>query len=149
MSSLLKNGGAWESDAIIECIAGCTNPFVAENRLQGRVLAVREARYKMVLDFTSAGEKLFDLQADPGELRPIPMNEQKPVRRRLLERARQHLSDSLQSRDERQSHGGPPARPSSRMGEPCYSAQSSVATILRERVFYFGHKENASCANPR
>jgi len=60
---------------------------------------VREARYKMVLDFTSAGEKLFDLQADPGELRPIPMNEQKPVRRRLLERARQHLSDSLQSRD--------------------------------------------------
>ena len=96
---LLKNGGAWGSDAIIECIAGCTNPFMAENRLQGRVLAVREARYKMVLDFTSAGEKLFDLQADPGELRPIPMNEQKPVRRRLLERARQHLSDSLQSRD--------------------------------------------------
>jgi arylsulfatase A-like enzyme len=98
-ATVFKNGGAWESDAIIECIAGCTNPFVAENRLRGRVLAVREARYKMVLDFTSAGEKLFDLQADPGELRPIPMNEQKPVRRRLLERARQHLSDSLQSRD--------------------------------------------------
>ena len=68
--SLLKNGGAWESDAIIECIAGCTNPFVAENRLQARVLAVREARYKMVFDFTSAGEQLYDLQADPGELRP-------------------------------------------------------------------------------
>jgi arylsulfatase A-like enzyme len=96
---LLKNGGSCESDAIIECVAGCTNPFVAENRLQGRVLAVREARYKMVLDFKSPAEKLFDLETDPGELRPIPTGEQKPARRRLLERARQHLSDSLCSRD--------------------------------------------------
>jgi len=96
----LKNGTAKERDAIIECVAGCSNPFVAENRLQGRVLAVREARYKMVLDFNSPAEKLFDLEADPGELRPIPTGEQKPVRKRLLERARQHLSDSLRSRNE-------------------------------------------------
>ncbi len=101
-ASLLKNAGAWDSDAIIECIAGCSNPFVAENRLQERVLAVREARYKMVLDFKSSGEQLFDLQADPCELRPLPLNEQKPARKRLLERARQHLSDSFRSRtDER------------------------------------------------
>jgi arylsulfatase A-like enzyme len=99
-AGLLKNGGAWESDAIIECVAGCTNPFVAENRLQGRVLAVREARYKLVLDFNSSAEKLFDLETDPSELRPLPQDVKKPARRRLLERARQHLSDSLRSRDE-------------------------------------------------
>jgi arylsulfatase A-like enzyme len=99
-AGLLKNNGPRQTDAIVECISGCTNPFVAENRLHGRVLAVREARYKMVMDFNSTEEKLFDLRADPGELRPIPTEEQKPVRRRLLERARQHLSDSLRSRDD-------------------------------------------------
>ena len=44
-------------------------------------------------------EQLFDLEADPGELRPLPPDAEKAVRRRLLDRARQHLSDSLQSRD--------------------------------------------------
>ena len=96
----LKNGGHWTSDAIVECIAGCTNPFVVENRLQFRVLAVREARYKMVLHFKSPVEQLFDLEADPDELRPLPLDAEKPVRRRLLDRARQHLSDSMRPRDE-------------------------------------------------
>ena len=34
-ASLRRNGTAWESDAIIECVAGCSNPFVTENRLRG------------------------------------------------------------------------------------------------------------------
>ena len=101
-ASLLKNGSAWESDAIIECVAGCTNPFLAESRLQRRVLAVREARYKLVLHFDSAVEELFDLDADPGELRPVPAGTKIPVRRRLLERAKRHLSESLRLRDEDQ-----------------------------------------------
>ncbi|MGH9551249.1 MAG: sulfatase-like hydrolase/transferase [Terriglobales bacterium] len=90
-----------ESDAVIECISGCKNPFVVEDRLQARLLAVREARYKMVLDFHSAKEqeRLYDLDADPGEVRPLPPGAQKAVRRRLLDRARQHISDSVQSRD--------------------------------------------------
>ena len=67
--------------------------------MQPRVLAVRETRYKMVLDFNSALEQLFDLDADPGELRPLPPDAEIPVRRRLLDRARQHLSDSLRWRD--------------------------------------------------
>ncbi len=98
-SELLRTGKSWEGDAVVECVAGCTNPFVKENRLQARVLAVREARYKMVFDFNSATEQLFDLDADPGELRPLPPDAEKAVRRRLLDRARQHLSDSLRSRD--------------------------------------------------
>jgi arylsulfatase A-like enzyme len=98
-SGLLRTGNTWESDVVVECVAGCTNPFVKENRLQSRVLAIREARYKMVFDFNSTTEQLFDLNADPGELRPLPFDAEKPVRKRLLDRARQHLSDSLRSRD--------------------------------------------------
>ena len=98
-SELLRTGKNWESDAVVECVAGCTNPFVQENRLQARVLAVRETRYKMVFDFNSATEQLFDLHADPAELQALPLAAEKAVRRRLLNRARQHLSDSLRSRD--------------------------------------------------
>lgn len=92
-------GTSGEGDAIIECVAGCNNPFVMESRLRPRLLAVREAGYKMVLDFSSSFEQLFDLERDPGELRPLPDDAERPVRRRLLDRARQHISNSLQSRD--------------------------------------------------
>jgi arylsulfatase A-like enzyme len=98
-SELLRSGKSWEGDAIVECVAGCTNPFVKENRLQARVLALREARYKMVFDFNSVTEQLFDLDADPGELCPLAADAEKAVRKRLLDRARQHLSDSLRSRN--------------------------------------------------
>lgn len=98
-SEVLRTGKSWESDAVVECVAGCTNPFEKENRLRSRVLAVREARYKMVFDFNSATEQLYDLNVDPGELRPLPPDAEKPVRRRLLDRARQHVSDSVRSRD--------------------------------------------------
>jgi arylsulfatase A-like enzyme len=98
-AALLRTGKSWESDAVIENIAGCSNPFVREKRLQARLLAVREARYKMVVDFGAASETLYDLEADPGELRPLPADAEKPVRRRLLDRARRHLSDSLGGRE--------------------------------------------------
>lgn len=98
-SALLGTGKSGEMDAVIECIPGCNNPFVVKDRLQSRLLAVREARYKMVLDFNSVTEQLYDLDDDPGELRPLPPGAQKPVRRRLLDRARQHLSDSVHSQD--------------------------------------------------
>jgi arylsulfatase A-like enzyme len=98
-AELLRNGKAWESDAIVECVAGCNNPFVEKNRMQSRVLVIREARYKMVFDFKAATEQLYDRDADPGELHPLPLDAEKAVRRRLLDRARNHLSDSLRSRD--------------------------------------------------
>jgi arylsulfatase A-like enzyme len=96
---LLPNAKRWESGAVIECIAGCNNPFATENRLQARLLGVREARYKMVLNFNTVEEQLFDLEAEPGEQQPLPAGAEKAVRRRLLDRARQHVSDSLRSRD--------------------------------------------------
>jgi len=95
----LRSNPGWGSDAIVECIARCNNPLVSQNRLQPRLLAVRESRYKMVLNFETAEEQLFDLEADKLERRPLPNTAGKPVRKRLLDRARQHLSDSLSARD--------------------------------------------------
>ena len=63
------------------------------------MLAVREKRYKLVLDFEPAGERLYDLEADPPEHAPLPASAEKPVRRRLLEWARQHIERSRQDRD--------------------------------------------------
>jgi arylsulfatase A-like enzyme len=95
----LRKGEPGERPAIVECIAGCSNPFRPDNRLQARVLAIREARFKLVIDFQSSSEALFDLQADPGELRPLAPNQHKAARKLLLENARQHLVESVQSRD--------------------------------------------------
>ena len=85
----------WADAAISECVAGCTNPFRAENRLGARVLAVREARYKLILHFNPPQERLYDLHADPREQSPLPAGTEKAVRRRLLEIARDHLQNSV------------------------------------------------------
>jgi hypothetical protein len=63
------------------------------------VLAVREARYKLVLEFDPPADRLYDLEADPGEQRPLPATAEKPVRRRLLQCAREHLQGSIRERD--------------------------------------------------
>jgi arylsulfatase A-like enzyme len=95
----LQSGQIGDDRAVVECIHGCSNPFRPEQRMGARVLAIREARYKLVLDFSSSREELFDLQADPGEFHPLAPQEQKPARLRLLEGARRHLVESVQSRD--------------------------------------------------
>ena len=95
----LERGGDFDGPAISECVAGCTNPFHAENRMGPRVLSVRESRYKLVLHFHPAAEDLYDLEADPKEQSPLAVAEQKPVRRRLLEVAREHLRQSSEQRD--------------------------------------------------
>lgn len=97
----LRSGQSFDGVAISECVAGCTNPFRRENRLGPRVLSVRESRYKLVLHFDPAAEELYDLEADPGEHAPLAPGTQKPVRRRLLETAREHLKRSSEQRDGR------------------------------------------------
>jgi arylsulfatase A-like enzyme len=96
----LRSGQSWEEPAITECVGSCTNPFRRDNRLGSRILCVREERYKLVLDFMSGNEALFDLAADPKELRALSLGVEKPVRRRMLDAARRHVASSLQSRDE-------------------------------------------------
>jgi len=62
-------------------------------------MAVREQRYKLVIDFKSSGEQLFDLEADPRELNPLSAGTEPEIRRRLLKIAGQHITDSLESRE--------------------------------------------------
>jgi arylsulfatase len=83
---------------IVESVGTCTNPFDSLQRLGARVLAIREADYKLVLDFASSQENLFDLKNDPGELHPLRPEVEKPVRRRMLKRASEHLAQSVESR---------------------------------------------------
>jgi len=95
-----QSRGTDACEAVIsECVAGCTNPLRHQDRLGARILAIRESRYKLVLDFSCGSEQLFDLEADPGELSPLPPNAEKTVRRRLLRQARAHVADSLKLRD--------------------------------------------------
>jgi arylsulfatase A-like enzyme len=90
----IQEGTAWSGPAISECIAGCTNPFHLDQRRGARLLTVREARYKMSLNFDTGTDFLFDLEADPVEQKPLPGAAGKPERRRLLEAALVHLRKS-------------------------------------------------------
>lgn len=83
---------------IAESVGTCTNPFDSSHRLGPRLLAIREADYKLVIDFASSKENLFDLKNDPGELHPLLPEVEKPVRRRMLKRASEHLAQSVVSR---------------------------------------------------
>jgi len=95
----VREGGNWEHPAISECVASCSNPFRSDSRLGPRVLAVREARYKLLLHFNPQVEQLYDLEADPLEQSPVPVGAEKAVGRRLLEAARDHLRRSTSDRD--------------------------------------------------
>ncbi len=95
----IRAGGAKDGVAISESVAGCTNPFRPEHRSGPRVLSVRESRYKLVLHFDPPKESLYDLESDPGEQAPLSAAALKPVRRRLLEIAREHLAQSVIRRD--------------------------------------------------
>ncbi len=90
----LAQGAHWEDPAIEECVVGCTNPFGMEGRRGARLLAVREERYKLLLNFEDQTDHLFDLEADSAEHTPLPVTAARPVRRRLLEVALEHLGSS-------------------------------------------------------
>jgi arylsulfatase A-like enzyme len=97
----LRRGEGCDTVAISECVAGYTNPFHRENRMGPRVLSVRQSRFKLVLHFDPPAEHLYDLEGDPGEHAPLAIGVQKPVRRRLLEVASEHLLRSSEQRDGR------------------------------------------------
>ena len=97
--SQLKAGQGWDGEAIVECIKGCNNPLRKTDRQGSRVLAVRDARYKLILNFDAGPDQLFDLQTDPEELSALPSDEAKEARRRLLERAHKHITESLRARE--------------------------------------------------
>lgn len=92
----IHKGRTWSEPAIAECISGCTNPFRPELRRGRRILAVRETRHKLVLNFETSTEHLFDLEADPAEQMPLPNHAGTSERRHLLEAAFEHLREPRQ-----------------------------------------------------
>jgi arylsulfatase A-like enzyme len=95
----IRDGIPFESVAISECVRGCTNPLKKETRLGPRIFSVRDARYKLLLHFDPSAELLYDLESDPGEQAPLAPLAQKPVLKRLLETAREHLQRSTNNRN--------------------------------------------------
>lgn len=84
----------WEASAIVECVADCSNPFRPAGRIGGRILVMRDKRFKLVLDLANSREQFFDLTSDPGENKPLPAVAYGDVRRHFLERAQEHLAKS-------------------------------------------------------
>jgi arylsulfatase A-like enzyme len=95
----IKSGAPWSEPAIAECIVGCPNPFHVEQRRGSRLLTVREARYKLVLNCETHAEHFYDLESDPHERSPLHEHAAKPQRRRLLEIALAHLRSHAQQRN--------------------------------------------------
>lgn len=95
----LVQGRTSDAVAISECVQGCTNPFHRQNRFGPRILSVRDSRYKLVIRFDLGQDDLYDLEADPQEHAPLPATEQRAVRGRLLQTAREHLSRCVEQRD--------------------------------------------------
>jgi arylsulfatase A-like enzyme len=91
----LQTGKSWNDVAIVESVGRCTNPYDSDSRSQGRTLAIREQQYKLIIDFDLNREEFFDLASDPGEQTPLPPDRERTVRRRLLQRALQHLQAPL------------------------------------------------------
>lgn len=95
----LAENRPWDRTVVSECVHGSTNPYRREDRVGPRILAVRRGPHKLVVDFSSGEDQLFDLESDPAETRPLPLDAAKPVRRALLESARKHIAESQKSRD--------------------------------------------------
>jgi arylsulfatase A-like enzyme len=95
----LKDDRGWDWPVVTECAYGCTNPFRAETRLASRLLSVREGEYKLVMNFATGSDQLFELNSDPGETNPLPVGAAGDARKYLLEYAKKHVAESLRSRD--------------------------------------------------
>lgn len=95
------SGEEFQEPVISECIEGCTSPFHSENREGPRVLSIRTSRHKLVIHFGTGAEDLYDLEADPGERRPLPIGVERLIRRNLLDSARQHLRRFIEERQQR------------------------------------------------
>jgi arylsulfatase A-like enzyme len=98
-NSFAKSTEAGQGAVIVESVGGCTNPMESAQRVGPRMLAVRESVYKLVIDFKKLDVALFNLQTDSAEAHPLPADAEKPVRRRLLERARKHLAQTVSGQD--------------------------------------------------
>ena len=95
----LKNGRSPVRPVFTESVYGCSNPLDREKRFAPRLLSARKGSYKLIVNFASGMDELFDLHADPKELSPVPLAAANGVRKELLEMAKQHIEKSRKSSD--------------------------------------------------
>ena len=95
----ISAGNLPSESAIVECIKECNNPSRPSDQRRPRLMAVRDAAYKLVIDFSTTTDSLYDLKNDPGEHSPLPDRALPKVRARLLQVARTHLRETQQNRN--------------------------------------------------
>jgi arylsulfatase A-like enzyme len=83
---------------VVECVEACTNPFLREDRIRPRLMAVRTQSHKLVINFREKTDRLYDLKNDPEERFPLPPGALVPERARLLQVAREHLQRTSHNR---------------------------------------------------
>lgn len=97
--SAVKKNQPLTRPVITECVYGCNNPFHRYKRLGPRILAVRKGNHKLVIDFSSGNDQLFDLESDPSERSPLAVDTFREIRRELLTCACKHVAESHKARD--------------------------------------------------
>ena len=95
----IAEGNLPSEPAIVECIGACNNPFRFDDRMRPRLMAVRDAAYKLVIDFSEKADFLYDLKNDPGEHSSLPVGALPKARARLLQVARAHLQKTQHNRN--------------------------------------------------
>jgi arylsulfatase A-like enzyme len=95
----LEEDGQWDWPVMTECVHGCTNPFHPDGRIGSRILAIVKGKNKLVVDFATGMEQLFDLGSDPQERCPLLGDAGQSVRKELLQYAKRHVVESRKARD--------------------------------------------------
>jgi arylsulfatase A-like enzyme len=99
----ISAGNLPSEPAIVECVGACDNPFQPADRMRPRLMAIRDAVYKLVVnfngDFMGTTDSFFDLKNDPGEHSPLPDGVMPDERARLLQVARAHLQATQHNRN--------------------------------------------------
>jgi arylsulfatase A-like enzyme len=99
----ISAGNLPSEPAIVECVGACNNPFQPADRIRPRLMAVRDAVYKLIIDFNrnfnGTTDSFYDLKNDPGEDSPLPDGVLPEVRAQLLQVARAHLQATQRHRN--------------------------------------------------
>ncbi len=80
--------------AVTECVYDRRQPWAERDRDGARLAAVESGGYRLVVNFATGVEELYDLADDPGETSPLAPGAAPAVRRELLLRLRAHLRRS-------------------------------------------------------
>jgi arylsulfatase A-like enzyme len=98
----ISAGNLLSEPAIVECVAS-NNPFQTSDRMRPRLMAVREATYKLVIDFNQnfhgITDSFYDLKNDPGEHSPLAAGVLPEARVQLFKIARAHLQQTQRIRN--------------------------------------------------